>query len=227
MQTLTLFFIETMRGQVVMTDRMDEEYSISLLSMPEQKSAQIITKRFQAGGQQGQTRPMVWQDLAIAVQNKPIDGAGGLAGVINAGAIRIDGLATEPLVIKQGKFSLLSITAQGERCMRYQLDCQARDGQRFLLYGFKCISNSRGRLLPLTVWRETTTLYVVICALGEQGAPTALVATGMMHIHPLDLLKQLLTLRSRGVAGQLAHLRNLASFGRFFTAGLVEVYWKK
>ncbi|MCB0185701.1 MAG: hypothetical protein KDE31_15645, partial [Caldilineaceae bacterium] len=140
------------------------------------------------------------------------------------GHILVSGLAEEPLVIQTGSFALLPATAQGERRMRYRLECAAGDGRRYLLYGFKRIAKGQGRFLPQAIWQDTTTLYVTIYELDALAAPRALVATGVIQIHLLDFLKQLLTVRSRAVKGGVPALRNLAAFGAFFATGVLGAY---
>jgi hypothetical protein len=109
--------------------------------------------------------------------------------------------------------------------MRYRLTCAADDGQRYLLYGFKRIANVKGRFLPLAIWQDTTTLFVTIYALDSANVPKSLVATGIIQIYLLDFIKQLLTMRSQGVAGIGRVVRNLAGFGWFFGTGVLSAYW--
>ncbi|MEZ4730542.1 MAG: hypothetical protein R3E79_25740 [Caldilineaceae bacterium] len=224
MQTPTVTFVETMRGQVVMARVVVGGYGAGLLATPEFEDDQAIVASLRQGAQRDLALPMVWQDLAIAVKNELADKAHGLSGVIEGGTIVVGGLAAAALTIQQGEFSLLPTTPQGERRMRYRLTCQAQDGRRYLLYGFKRIANTGGRLLPVAIWQDTTTLYVTIYAVDEQGALTTLAASGVIHIHLVDFLQQLLTMRSRGVTGMIAQLRNLAAFGRFFAGTVAAVY---
>jgi hypothetical protein len=196
----------------------------ALLTDPAQEDAPTIAASLHQGAQRNQTRPMVWQDLAIAVKMGTVGADGGLSGVIEGGKILVGGLTAEALTIQQGEFALLPATPQGERRMRYRLLCQADNGQRYLLYGFKRIARRPGRFLPLAIWQDTTTLFVTIYALDGQGAPTTVTATGIIHIHLIDFLKQMLTMRARGSTGPLTSLRALTRFGRFFAAGVAAAY---
>lgn len=224
MQTSTVTFVETMRGQVVMTNVAEADRFAPRLADPVQEDASTIIESLHQGVQHNQARPMIWQDLAIAVKLGATGADGGLSGAIEAGKILVGGLAAGALTIQQGEFALLPATPQGERRMRYRLVCQAGDGQRYLLYGFKRIARQPGRFLPLAVWQDTTTLYVTIYALDGQGAPTTVTATGVIHIHLIDFLKQMLTMRARPAHGPFTALRNLADFGRFFTTGVLATY---
>ncbi len=53
---------------------------------------------------------------------------------------------------------------------------------------------------------------------------TVVAATGVIHIHLIDFLKQMLTMRVRPAHGPFTTLRNLADFGRFFTTGVLAAY---
>ena len=220
MQTPIVTFVETMRGQVVMTQFVGS----SSLATPESEDDQGVAASLQQGIERDLALPMIWQDLTIAVHNQPTTREKGLVGVIESGKLFVGGLAAEPLVIHQGEFALLPATPPGERRMRYRLACTAEDGRRYLLYGFKRIANVKGRFLPLAIWRDTTTLYVTIYELDPLDAPKALVATGIIHIHPIGFLRQLGTMRSSQVVGAFAALRNLASFGGFFALGVLAAY---
>ncbi|MCB0088095.1 MAG: hypothetical protein KDE54_09300, partial [Caldilineaceae bacterium] len=89
---------------------------------------------------------------------------------------------------------------------------------------FKRIARASGRLLPLAIWQDTTTLYVTIYELSAHYAPKALVATGVIQIHLYDFLQQLFTLRSLYVAGPWGALCNIGRFGCFFAKGVLAAY---
>lgn len=224
MQTPTVTFVETMRGQVVMTRFVNATELPSRLATPEQEDTEAVFASLQLGADRDLALPMIWQDLVIAVKNQPVAGQSGLSGCIEGGRILVSGLAEEPLAFQGGEFALLPATPEGERRMRYRLHCTAEDGHHYLLYGFKRIAKQPGRFLPWAIWQDTTTLYVTIYELDAAAAPRTLVASGVIHIQLVDFLKQLLTMRSRAVTGLLPTLRNLAAFGRFFTAGVLAAY---
>lgn len=224
MTTPVVTFVETMRGQVVMTRFVNTSELLGTLAKPEAEDAEAIAESLRQGAEHDLALPMVWGDLAIAVANQPNGSRAGLSGVIESGRILVSGLAEAPLRIERGEFGLLPVTPNGERRMRYRLECATEEGQRYLLYGFKRIANCKGRFLPSAIWQDTTTLFVTISEMDAFHSPRSLVATGMIHIFALDFLKQLLTMRSRGVAGFAAVLCNLAGFGWFFGAGVLSAY---
>jgi hypothetical protein len=71
MQTATITFVETMRGQVVMTRFVTGAASPAALIRPDEEDAGAIAASLRQGVQRDLALPMIWGDLAIAVANHP------------------------------------------------------------------------------------------------------------------------------------------------------------
>ncbi|MEZ4865937.1 MAG: hypothetical protein R3C14_31775 [Caldilineaceae bacterium] len=228
MQNPTIHFVETMRGHgVLMTSPMTPAQRAAL--QPQVEDSALIQQLFTTHQRTQQPFAMIWQDLAVTVCTDQTTAADGMQGLITAGRIWVEGLDPAPLTLQRGEFELLPNSCNGERRMRYRLDCQTQDGQRtFHLYGFKRIVKGNILRLPLALWRDTTTLYVTILATTnaphEDVAGDDVVATGVIHIHLLDFLRQLMTFRSHGVRQPFAHVRNFWRFFQFFAKSLLTVY---
>lgn len=215
MQLMSIHFVETMRGY----------------------GAAIVPQTSDTGSwafREERAFSLALRQIAVLVDTAASTSDGGLRGSIQSGTIEAPGLDAQALRVERGQFELLSEATGGERRMRYHLYCRTQSGEGgFLLYGFKRIANQSGKPLPLAIWQETTTLYVSIYELKMLGAgalaeqPGPLIATGVIHIHWADFIRQMLTFRSYGAAGVLGHIRNMWSFGRFFVAALASVYLRR
>jgi len=233
----TIHFTETMRGQGVLSNRrLNKE--IARFNSPEDSA--FVRQQLQQGIQREQGFTMAWRDLDVAVATKGKSPKGGLSGTIVQGNIQVDGLDTLPLLIEKGAFELLAEVGPGQRRMRYQLRCRTDDGQRrYILYGFKEVELQQGEWRLWGLWQDTTTLYVTIYednAIDQADRSTgaeiealpdddALIATGIIRIHPLDFAHQLLTFRSTGVRGWLGSIGNFERFIRFFGGSLLTIYF--
>lgn len=227
MKVPTINFVETMRGQVTLTN------PANLPVITHVETGDLIETAVAAGRRQGLMFPLVLRDLAVSVINQHPAGAKGLSGTIESGTIFAPRLSGRTLTITRGEFELLPEVAEAERRLRYRLQVQTVDGRRSLfIYGFKRVAHHSG-WWPLSLWRETTTLYVTIyegrSASNEPGSIEAgqPIAAGIARLYPLDFIKQMLTMRSRGPSGWRGHGRNLGSFLVFFVASLRSVYWHK
>lgn len=224
MQTPTITFTETMRGQAALTK---PENGPAIMAKEEDTG--LIETVLTGGIQAGLTFPLILKDLAVAVGTQQTAAVSGLSGSIESGSIIAVGLSEQVLTITHGGFELLPEVAEAERRMRYRLHCRTPAGGRsFLVYGFKRVANRKGRWWPLAIWLETTTLYVTIYEVGsrsdETGPP---VAAGIARIYPLDLLKQMLTFRSHETQGLPGQVRNMWAFASFFITALASVYRRK
>jgi hypothetical protein len=238
MQMMTVHFVETMRGYgaaiVPQTVEARAPATNAAARPPhrgETEDDRLIGQTLAQALQEGRAFPLNLRQIAVAVNTAASTEEGGLRGSIQSGIVEAKGLDEQALVVQRGEFELLPKAMHGERRMRYRLYCRTPNGRRgFLLYGFKRIANRSGRLLPLAIWRETTTLYVSVYQLAGLGAdapaeqPGQLVATGVIRIHWADFVRQLLTFRSRGAPGVPGHIRNLWAFAQFFVAALASVY---
>ncbi len=240
MNSPTIHFTETMRGQGVLTKRTMHKEATQPAGVSPAEDSDFVRQQTEEGLQQGQGFTMAWRDLAVAVATNGKSRNGGLSGTIEGGQIQVDGLDTQPLQLTQGTFELLPEVGPGQRRMRYQLRCCTGDGQRrYLLYGFKQVELQEGAWRFWALWQDTTTLYVTIYednASDQVDAPVTaeiagladgarLVATGIIRIHPLDFAHQLLTFRSTGVHGWWAQIGNFWRFIRFFSGSLLTIYF--
>lgn len=239
MNSPTIHFTETMRGQGVLTKRTQQQEAARPAGVSPAEDSAFVRQQTEDGLQQGQGFTMAWRDLAVAVVTKGKSRNDGLSGTIEGGQIQVDGLDAQPLQLTQGTFELLPEVGPGQRRMRYQLRCCTSDGQRrYILYGFKQVELQEGAWRLWGLWQDTTTLYVTIYedAAGQADRAMAtgivplpdnatLVGTGIIRIHPLDFAHQLLTFRSTGVDGAWAQIGNFWRFIRFFSGSLVTIYF--
>lgn len=141
-----------------------------------------------------------------------------MAGLI--GTVHAPALCAEPLTTSQGRFQLLTDNAEqvDTRNMRYQMQLHAPDGRSWFFFGEKIIRDD-----PLfDMWADTTTLYVRV----HEGtdAQAQLLGVGILHIQPLDFLKQMQTLQVLHASTVRERLAAMARFGRFFAGKLVDSY---
>jgi hypothetical protein len=238
MQTMTVHFVETMRGYgaAIVPQTIDAgACATNAAARPphrgETEDDHLVSQTLAQALQEGRAFPLALRQIAVAVNTAAPTDDGGLRGAIESGIVEAKRLDEQALVIQRGEFELLPEATGGERRMRYRLYCRTPNGQRrFLLYGFKRIANHSGKPLPLAIWRETTTLYVSMYELAATGAdalaeqPGQLVAVGIIRIHWADFVRQLLTFRSHGAPGVAGHVRNMWAFAQFFVAALASVY---
>jgi len=238
MQTMTVHFVETMRGygatvvpQTIGAGSPAAHAAAWPAHRRETEDDRLVGQTLAQALQEGRVFPLALRQIAVAVHTAVSTDAGGLRGTIESGIVEAKRLDEQALVIQRGELELLPEATRGERRMRYRLYCRTQNGRRgFLLDGFKRIANHSGKPLPLAIWRETTTLYVWVYELAALGADALaeqhgqLVATGVVRIHWADFLRQLLSFRSRGATGVAGHARNLWAFARFFVAALASVY---
>jgi cholesterol oxidase len=126
------------------------------------------------------------------------------------------------LPVSSGLFNLFVTDSPSSRRMLYHL--QFLDGEQhpLTMTGFKEVLHGHG----LDVWTETTTLFTHVLAghvtPGEE-SQAQILASGILHIHPLDFARQLTTFRT----DPPHHLDALARFGRLFAGELWDVYGPK
>src|SRR6266508_3555832 len=210
MQTMTVHFVETMRGHgaAIVPQAIGAGTPVgNTTTRPphrrETEDDRLVGQTLVQALQEGCAFPLALRQIAVTVNTAASTDDGGLRGTIESGIVEAKGLDEQALVIQRGEFELLSEATGGERRMRYRLYCWTSNGQRgFFLYGFKRIANQSGKPLLLAIWRETTTLYVSVYELAAPGAGALaeqsgqLVATGVIRIHWADFAWQLLTFRS-------------------------------
>ncbi len=147
------------------------------------------------------------------------------------GYIACDALGGE-LPVPSGVFNLLVDDQNAAiKKMFYRLPFSDGQGRALTLSGFKLVRDDQG----LDVWTDTTTLFTRILkghVTEEEEAAAAkdparlqdmVVASGIIHIHMLDFLRELTTFRVHGptIADSTSAL---ARFGAFFLGKLWDVY---
>jgi hypothetical protein len=127
------------------------------------------------------------------------------------------------LPVERGNFNLLVEEEDaGIKHMLYRLFFRDGVGHPVTLEGFKTLTNRRG----LHVWRDTTTLYTRLLrrhleAGEDQGADV--VASGILRIHLLGFLRQLVTFRAGGRRSPVARAAAIVRFDVLFLGHLWKV----
>jgi cholesterol oxidase len=123
--------------------------------------------------------------------------------------------------VERGVFNLF-VDQDGDKAnkrMFYRLYFTDGTGHPLTMIGHKIVVND-GRF---EIWHDTSTLYTRVLTghvPEEEDAGAAVIATGILHIHPLDFAHQLTTFRVHP-AGRLDAL---ARFGALFAGDLWDVY---
>ena len=138
-----------------------------------------------------------------------------ITGTMSAGQ-----LSPEPLVVSGGEFQLFASDPQRTetRVMRYKMQMHDSHGKTWQLAGFKEIRNDS----EPDIWSDTTTLYITISEKG--GERYQEIGKGVLHIDPVDFVKQLTTMEVFHVDNALERLKYLAKFGEFFSGTLFDTY---
>jgi cholesterol oxidase len=137
------------------------------------------------------------------------------------GHVRADALGGE-LPVERGDFNLLVDLERDPRHKRmlYRLHFADASGHPLTLSGFKVVEDDPG---IDSVWSDTSTLFTRILAghvEAVQEGEAELIASGILHIHPLDFARQLTTFRT----DPPDRLDAVARFGSLFAGDLWEVY---
>lgn len=149
--------------------------------------------------------------LTIAVDDVDSFVADPQPGALASGYLKCDVLGGR-LPLRQGTFDLCADPAAAARRTLYRLPFTDATGRALTLAGF-------------AVWPEASILYFrilrghVAVTDGGSGTTEGLVGSGILRISPVDLARQLTTLRVHGptIAGRV---RALAAFGRLFMGQL-------
>jgi cholesterol oxidase len=124
-------------------------------------------------------------------------------------------------IVERGRFNLYVATAQpGTKHMRYSLQFTGKDGQPYLLAGFKEVRDGRG----LDAWSDNTTLYTTIYRGTRPNDPV--LGRGVIHVLIWDLAEQVASFRIHNAPTTAAALHALSRFGHFFFGELWETYVK-
>jgi cholesterol oxidase len=123
------------------------------------------------------------------------------------------------LPVSEGVFNLFVEESPGYKRMLYRLKLADGEQHPLTMTGFKEVRHDHG----LDVWSETTTLFTRVLeghVAPEQDATAQVVASGILHIHPLDFARQLTTFRT----DPAHHVDAIARFGELFAGELWSVY---
>jgi cholesterol oxidase len=110
-------------------------------------------------------------------------------------------------------------TEPAQKRMLYRLEFSGGDGEPLTMTGFKTVLHDHG----FDVWSETTTLFTRVLAghvAPEEDASAELVASGIIHIHPLDFARQMTTFETVPPH----RVDAIARFGVLFAGELWSVY---
>lgn len=123
------------------------------------------------------------------------------------------------LPVSDGLFNLFVNEPAGDKRMLYRL--QFADGEQhpLTMTGFKEVLHHHG----LDAWSETTTLFTRVLGghvAPDQDATAEVVASGIIHIHPLDFARQLTTFRVHPAE----RVDALGRFGKLFVGELWSAY---
>lgn len=129
-------------------------------------------------------------------------------------------LSLEPLTIQDGDFRLFMPDPErvDTRRMGYGMKLSTPAGRTLYFHGYKVVDNQP----PTKTWPQTSTLYVTI----HEGHDTdgAVVGKGVLHIPPVEFLKQMTTMKVTHASGPRQSAEMLARFGGFFAGTLFEAY---
>ena len=123
------------------------------------------------------------------------------------------------LSVSDGVFNLFVEESPGYKRMLYRLPFTDGEGRALTMTGFKEVRHEHG----LDVWSETTTLFTRVLAghvAPEGDAGAQMVASGIIHIHPLDFARQLTTFRT----DPPHRVDAIGRFGTLFAGELWSVY---
>jgi cholesterol oxidase len=147
-------------------------------------------------------------------------------GARMAGTLSCPALSSQTMTITDGRFNLfiqdpINVDA---RNMVYRMRLERVDDTPLEFFGEKIVTESS----LLNAWPQTTTLNVKISACGDaESTSTAtppLLGNAVLHIHPLDQLRQLRTMEITGAPDTATRLSALLRFGKFFAGVLFEEY---
>ncbi|GAC1406997.1 MAG: hypothetical protein NVSMB64_13320 [Candidatus Velthaea sp.] len=135
-------------------------------------------------------------------------------------------LCGEPMPVTAGTFQLFvndregGITQPGRKRMLYDVEFNDPRGTRFRLRGKKLVREGKG----FTLWPDTTTLYLELCAQDSASGQWRPYGAGVIHVLFADFLKELTTFRAPGATGVRAKAAALGRFGRFWAGSAWDVY---
>ena len=141
-------------------------------------------------------------------------------GGIAQGTVHVDGLTPpEGARVENGVFNLFVDTDSFyERRMIYLLPFIGKDGQPYLLDGYKEVKDHGS----FDVWGSTSTLYTVIRRGTDKSGPV--VSSGIIRIDPKDFAEQLTTFEVLGTTSAKEKADAYWRFGAMFMGTLWDVF---
>jgi cholesterol oxidase len=141
-------------------------------------------------------------------------------GGIAQGTVHVHGLTPpEGADIVNGVFNLFVDTDSfSERRMLYLLPFTGKDGQQYVLDGYKEVRDDDG----FDMWNDTSTLFTVIRRGTERSSPV--VSSGIIRLHLPDFLQQLTTFAVLGTESPVEKADALRRFGKMFMGHLWDVF---
>jgi cholesterol oxidase len=136
------------------------------------------------------------------------------------GTVHAPALSAEPLTVEGGRWNLFTEAADqvDTKQMVYQMPLVTADGKkRYHFFGRKLVHNDKG----FDLWKDTTTLFVTVREGGPDGTE---IYTGVLHINPLDFLRQIQTMTVTGAPNLAVRAATLAKFGGFFGGRLFDSF---
>ncbi|OHX13991.1 choline dehydrogenase [Chromobacterium sphagni] len=137
------------------------------------------------------------------------------------GTLEAPALSPLPLTVTHGVFNLFeTFPGQvGVRRMNYQMRLTAEDGGEYFFNAFKWVPSNHS---VLSVWSDTSTLYVTVCRGADGGGEV--VGSGVLRIAPADFARQMATIKVLNVSSEAERLKRMARFGEYFAGALWESY---
>lgn len=138
------------------------------------------------------------------------------------GTVKAPVISNHDLVITKGVFNLFMDDPDviDQKLMKYNLNLQDHEGNKYYFKGFKVIKDNAG---GLNSWDQTTTLYTTVYK-GDKEDPAQLFGMGILYIQILDFAKQLTTMNIINAPDRKTRLEYLAKFGKYFAGALWDVY---
>ena len=136
------------------------------------------------------------------------------------GSVIAPALSPEPLTVTEGEFNLFIADPErvSTRRMRYRMRMTSEEGKIYYFDGFKVIHDDPG----FDIWSDTTTLYITVYE--GDGIDAPVLGNGIVTISPIDLKRQMSTVRVTNAEDLGQRLEATARFGRLFAGTLYEVY---
>ncbi|MCP4986761.1 MAG: GMC family oxidoreductase [Colwellia sp.] len=136
------------------------------------------------------------------------------------GSVMSKSLSQKPLTVTEGTFNLFvkDKSINNTVKMKYFMKMVSEEGKQFYLEGFKLIHNDPG----FDLWEDTTTLYVSIFEGDNNTCPV--VSKGILKIKPVDLTKQMVSIKVENAATLQEEVKCKAKFAKFFSGNIFDIY---